>query len=318
MKVIQKQIKTVDYYKFTNLESLKIGNNIAYDIFIKKDNNYIIIIEAGTFLTEQLYAKLQKQTSLYIFKKDKDKTQLTCKTLKYYIKYNKNNFSKRVSFIYSVNTQLFNNYLENPYNKIDLECVNLIVESILYLVKYDSDFLKNTIPYFKDEHNLSNHSLHVAMYAMNLGNDLSLDTENLLHLATAGLLHDLGLKKVDDLLIYKKEKLNINELEEIHKHVNFSVEILKQNNFHTTDILDAVLGHHELYNGKGYPNNLEEGEIGQFASILAICDVFDALTSNRPHRKQYTSFEAIKMMFKDDNMINNFNHHYLSLLLKAI
>ena len=76
--------------------------------------------------------------------------------------------------------------------------------------------------------------------------------------------------------------------------------------------------HHEQYDGSGYPEKLKEEDISVYASILSICDVFDALTSERPHRKQYSSFEAIKMMIKDDSMANKFNHKYLQLLLKSL
>ena len=320
MKVIQTKTanKTVNHYMLLDLEPLNVGDTMAFDVFIKKSNNYIIIIEAGTYLSESLYAKLEKQPSLYIFKKDKEKLEITCESLKYYVKYNRDNNEKRIEFIYKINNKLFSDFIENKYNKIDLECVTLIIKSILYLVKYDTSFLKNTIPHFIEDNSLSNHSLHVTIYAMSLGNSLHLNTKKLIQMGTAALLHDLGIKKVDESLIKKDSKLEISELEEVQKHVLYSIDIIKQNNIHDPYILDAVMHHHEKYDGNGYPEKLEQDEIGIFASILAICDVFDALTSNRPHRKQYTSFEAIKMMLKDESMVNKFNRNYLQLLLRSI
>jgi len=61
-----------------------------------------------------------------------------------------------------------------------------------------------------------------------------------------------------------------------------------------------------------------EKDITIFASILSICDVFDALTSHRPYRKHFSSFEALRMMLKDESMANNFNRRYLHLLLKSL
>ena len=272
MKVVQTKTgnKTVNHYTLLDMEPLTVGDTMAFDVFIKKSNNYIVIIEAGTYLTESLYAKLEKQPDLYIFKKDKEKLSLTCETLKYYIKYNKDNLDKRIEFIYKINTQLFKNYMENKLNKIDLECVNIIVKSILYLVKYDVNFLKNTIPHFINEHNLPNHSLHVAIYAIKLGKDLHLNTKKLIQMGTAALLHDLGIKKINESLINKSTKLEIAELEQVQKHVTYSVDIIKQNNIHDPYILDAVMNHHEQYDGNGYPGKKEQDEIGVFASILAI------------------------------------------------
>lgn len=318
MRVVQKKIKTADYYTLLDLDSLAVGDVLPFDIFIKKSSDYIIIIEAGTLLSQKMYEKLEKQDTLYIFKKDKAKLSLTCDSLKDYIKYNKNNPERRFKFVHDLNTELFNDYLENKDNKIDSKCVSLIVESIIYLVQYDEKFIKNTIPLFINENNIANHSLHVAIYAVNLGNMLKLNDSKLLHLGISGLLHDLGLKKINPSLINKNTKLNIAEMEEVHRHSQYSVDIVKQNNIHDPYIIDAIMHHHEQYDGGGYPEKLKEEEISVFASILSICDVFDALTSERPHRKLYSSFEAIKMMIKDDSMINKFNHKYLQLLLKSL
>jgi HD-GYP domain-containing protein (c-di-GMP phosphodiesterase class II) len=318
MKIVQTKLKTVNAYTLMDLESLTIGDTMAFDIFIKKSNDYIVIIEAGTCLSQSLYEKLEKQPVLYIFKKDKEKLSVTCDSLKYYIKYNKDNLRRRLELIYKINSQLFKNYLENEFNKIDLKCANEIVKSILYLVKHDVDFLKNTIPHFIHEHNLPYHSLHVTMYAMKLGNDIGLDSEELLQLGISALLHDLGIKKINESLINKSTKLEVEEIEQIQKHITYSVAIIKLNKIHDPYILDAVMHHHEQYDGNGYPDKLEQYEIGVAASILSICNVFDALTSHRPHREHYTSFKALKMMLKDESMANKFNRNYLKLLLKSI
>ena len=318
MKVVQKKIKSVDYYALLDLDSLAVGDTMAFDIFIKKSSDYIVIIEAGTILSESLYKKLEKQDDLYIFKKDKEKLILTCDSLKFYVQYNKNNFEKRIQFIYELNTKLFNGFFANENNKLDLKCVNSIVKSIIYLIKYDARFLKNTMPYFIGEHNLPNHFLHVTIYTMSLGNSLKLTSKELVQIGTAALLHDVGLKKIDDSLIKKSTKLDEEELEKVKKHSEYSVEIITQNNIHDPYILDAVMHHHEQYDGNGYPGKLKEKDISVFASIISISDVFDALTTRRSYRKQYTSFDAIKMMLKDPSMVNKFNRKYIQVLLKSL
>jgi len=318
MRVVQKKIKSVDYYALLDLDSLSVGDVMVFDVFIKKSNDYIIIIEAGTLLSQSLYTKLQNQEKLFVFKEDKNKLSLTCESLKFYVKHNQDNLEKRIKLIYEINSQLFNNYLENKDNKFDINCVNSIVKSIFYLVKYDEKFLKNTMPHFIQEHNLPNHFLHVAIYAMSLGNSLKLNSKELLQLGNAALLHDVGLKRIDDSLIHKSNLLDNMELKEVHKHSQYSVEIIKHNDIHDPYILDAVMHHHEQYDGNGYPEQLEEEDISTFASILAISDVFDALTTNRSYREQYSSFDAIKMMLKDASMVNKFNRKYIQTLLKSL
>ncbi len=318
MKILQKKIRSVDYFTLLDLSSINIGSTIAFDVFIKKDNGYIIIIEAGTTISQTMHDKLEKQDYLYISNEDKEKLSLTCKSLRYYIRHNRDNLKKRVEILHELNNKLFNEYLNSQSNIIDLECVNSIIKSIIYLANYDKIFLKNTMPYFINEHDLPNHSLNVATYAINLGNKLKLNQEALILLGTAGLLHDVGLKKIPPSLINKVDKLNLSELEKIHKHPQFSVEIIEQNNIHNPYIIDAISHHHENYDGSGYPNQLSKNSISIYASIISICDVFDALTSNRPHRKQYSSFDAIKMMLKDSSMANKFNNKYLQILLQSL
>jgi len=318
MKVIKAKLNYVSSYVVFDINTLVVGEVVPFDLFIKKDKDYIIIIEAGTLLSETLHAKLQKQENLYIAKKDEEKQILSCESLKYYIKYNKDNFSKRVKLLYDVNSQLFDIYLNNKENKININCVELIVKSIIYLVKYDENFIKNTMPYFVNENMLKNHSLHVAIYAITMGHALKFSEEMLLKLGTAGLLHDIGFKKIDDTVINKESPLSAAETAIVQKHVQYSVDIIKQNKIHDPYILDAVMHHHERYDGSGYPNNLLKDEISDFASILAICDVFDALTNNRPHRENYSSFDALKMMMRDSEMINRFNQHYLHISLKLL
>jgi len=317
MRIVQANIRSVNYLQL-DLSTLFIGDATAFNIYIKKNDGYVIIIEAGTILSEKMYAKLEKQEKLYIYKDDKNKLTLNCDSLKFYVKFNKDNIQKRMEYIYKISDILFNDYMEHPFNKIEYRCVNSIVKAVIFLIKYDKDFLKNTIPHFEQEHKLSNHSLHVTVYATFLGNLLGLKSKELLQLGIAALLHDLGIKKIDQKLINKNGELTENEQKEVSKHSRLSVEIIKLNYIQDSTIIEAVLHHHEQYDGYGYPDRLMEKDITIFASILSICDVFDALTSHRPYRKHFSSFEALRMMLKDESMANNFNRRYLHLLLKSL
>jgi len=318
MKIIKTKLNYAKSYTLLDIDSLALDAVTLFDIFIKKGRDYIIIIEAGTTLTQKLFDKLKKQDKLYINKSDENKQILSCETLKHYIKYNKDDHKKRLYLLYEVNNQLFEIYMVNKENRIDLGCVELIVDAIIYLLKHDELFIKNTMPYMLSDYMLQNHSLHVALYALTLGYTLKFNDEQLIKLGTAALLHDVGIKKIDKEIIYKKRSLTPKETALVQKHSQYGVEILKQNKIHDPYIIDAVMHHHESYDGTGYPNRLKQDDISDFASILAICDVFDALTNNRPHRPHYSSFDALKMMMRDTEMVNRFNQNYLHLALKLL
>ena len=318
MKVIKTKLNYAKFYATFDISSVKVEDTIPFDIFIKKDKDYIIIIEAGTFISETLYAKLKKQENLYIDKKDEEKQILSCETLRYYIRYNRDDVKKRVQLLYEVNDQLFDIYFSNEDNKIDLDCVELIIKSIVYLIKHDKKFIKNSIPYFKNNYKIPNHSLQVTLYVISLGNALNLNDQRLLQLGTAALLHDVGYKKVDDSILNKDTPLSEQENKQVKKHTQYGVDILKQNHISDPYVIDAIMHHHERYDGSGYPEKLTKDDISEFAAMISVCDVFDALTNNRPHRKEYSSFVALKMMMQDPSMANQFNNEYLKVGVKLL
>jgi len=195
MKVIKTKLNYSHSYIVLDINLLKIDCVAPFDIYIKKDDDLVIIIEAGTLISESLYTKLKHHKNLYISKKDEDKQILSCESLKHYIRHNRDNPQKRVMLLYKISEQLFDMYATNKENMIHLECVELIIKSIIYLIKYDEKFLKSTMPYFENDHVLYSHSLHVAMYALFLANMLKFNDDDLLKIGVAALLHDVGLKK---------------------------------------------------------------------------------------------------------------------------
>ncbi len=139
------------------------------------------------------------------------------------------------------------------------------------------------------------HCVNVGFYSMLIGKRLQLQESKLLDLIQAGLLHDIGKIKIDNELLNKKDKLTYEEFEEIKKHSNYGYEVLSQANFISDEIKKAVLMHHERIDGSGYPLGAKDQEISEYARIVAIADVYDAMTSDRPYKKRATPFEAFNM-----------------------
>ncbi|MCD4668580.1 MAG: HD domain-containing protein, partial [Sulfurimonas sp.] len=317
MKVVQTKINYVSSYDELNIESLNIGELLVFDILIRRNENYVIIIEAGTMLSKTLCNKLKKQDRLYISKKDKEKQLLTYKTLLTYVKYNKNNLKKSLELLYEINNKIFNDFINSNENIIDIIALEEIVKSIIFLVKNNSSYLKNTISDFNDSSELAYHAIHVTIYAINLGYFLNLNQLQLLQIGIASLLHDIGIKMINKDIIDKNAKLNIEELEAVHQHCKYSSDIATKNHIHDPYIIDAIMHHHESHDGTGYPSGLKSKDISNFASILSISDVFDALTNKRSYREKNSTFDALKIMMQDTSMANKFNQEYLKVFLQA-
>jgi len=112
-------------------------------------------------------------------------------------------------------------------------------------------------------------------------------------LRISALLHDIGKIGVPERILNKKKPLNVKDIEYIRKHPVIGADILEKiKDF--KDIVLAVKHHHERYDGKGYPDGLKNKKIPLLASIIAIADAFDAMTTDRPYRKAFSLKEAVK------------------------
>jgi putative nucleotidyltransferase with HDIG domain len=145
------------------------------------------------------------------------------------------------------------------------------------------------------------HSINVAIYALSLGSFLGFNEVELEELGEAALLHDLGKSKIASEIINKKGKLTIQEFEIIKKHPNYGVSLGLKLGIKNKKILEGIKYHHEKMDGSGYPSGLYRDEIPLYAKIIGICDIFDALTSQRSYKRAMTSFEALKLMKVDMN-----------------
>lgn len=142
------------------------------------------------------------------------------------------------------------------------------------------------------------HSQRVAYYAKVIAETLGFDEEKQEEIYRAGLLHDIGKIGIPDIILLKPGKLTAYEYEVIKYHPVFSFEIVsKISRF--KNIAKYIRHHHERCDGSGYPDGLKCDEIEIEARILAIADVFDALTSKRVYRRRLWPEEAIEVIEKD-------------------
>jgi len=139
------------------------------------------------------------------------------------------------------------------------------------------------------------HSFRVARYSVAIGRQLKLTEQELPDLEIAAYMHDLGKIGVSEAVLAKPGKLSAAEFEEIKKHPLLTNKILEPIDL-PAFIVAATLQHHERLDGRGYPMGLKGDEITLFAKIIAVADVFDALTSARPYRDAMTVEDALTIL----------------------
>lgn len=138
------------------------------------------------------------------------------------------------------------------------------------------------------------HSLNVSLMSIIIGRWMNLSDEEIDEIATAGLLHDIGKTKISEKLLLKPGKLTDYEFEELKKHPVLGYMMMENVKDATLNMKYAVLMHHEKIDGSGYPVGALDEEIPLFPKIIAIADIYDAMTSNRSYRNRMCPFEVIK------------------------
>ena len=142
------------------------------------------------------------------------------------------------------------------------------------------------------------HSMNVALIARTLGGWLKLPEEDLQILTLCGLLHDVGKTALAPELLNKPEKYTEEDYIAMQQHPLLSFKILKNYPIDMR-IKNAALMHHERCDGSGYPQKLKRSQIHDFAMIIAIADVYDAMTCARSYRKPLCPFQVIEAFEKD-------------------
>ena len=143
------------------------------------------------------------------------------------------------------------------------------------------------------------HTRRVATLAVQMGEYLGLDASSLRDLAAGGLLHDIGKLQTPDGILKKPGKLTDAEYEVIKRHPGEGARILTEVGKFNERVLHLVEAHHERLDGGGYPHGSYANQIHIEARILAVADVFDALTSKRPYRVAWPADRALEVIERE-------------------
>lgn len=175
--------------------------------------------------------------------------------------------------------------LKKKLDKLTRQANQGLVESIFAFAK--------TIE-LKD-HYTGEHVEKTVHYATEVARKLGLQKEEIEKISQASILHDLGKIGVSEKILLKKGKLTKKEYDEIKRHPQIAVDILRPIQS-LQGVVPMIYYHHERWDGKGYSSGLKGDQIPMGARIIAVSDVYEALTSDRPYRKAYPKEEAIKIV----------------------
>ncbi len=181
-------------------------------------------------------------------------------------------------------------------NTVDAVGVNQLVQDISDSVTRNGSALISLARLKTADDYTYMHSVAVCAMMIALGRQLGLDESDIRAAGVAGLLHDIGKALLPMAVLNKPGKLTPGEFEIVKTHPELGLRLMGETGESNPMALEVCLQHHEKADGSGYPRGLKGAEISLYAKMGAVCDVYDAITSNRPYKTGWDPAESMRQM----------------------
>ncbi len=204
---------------------------------------------------------------------------------------------EKAGILYDSAESVVEEVFENPKSEENVQRGKDIVRQTVTFMTGGSFVLEHMLRAISCDYYLYTHSVNVVAYSIALCLQAGFrDAATLREVANGALLHDLGKSALPPELLNKPEELEPEECELVRQHPNVGHSLLQETATLGEIALDIVQHHHERLDGSGYPEGLDGGALSPFVRIVAIADVFDALTTDRFHQKAASTFAALGTM----------------------
>ena len=295
-------------------KALEVGHVYKYPVFYKDiDDIYKVLIEKNESFIKETQDKIDKLQlkDLYVLTKDhplyeKDTQEYIAKIL------DDDSISSKLKseIIHDMASDTINELFSGEINKNKIDRSTELVNDTIQLILNDDSAAKAMLGVTSYDYYTYTHCVNVSIYALGFGAHLKLDKNKLNVLGRAGILHDLGKKNIPNEIVNKNGRLTDEEFSTMKNHPTLAVEILKELGEKNQLVLDAIEQHHEKLDGSGYPKGLKAQEIHILSQIIAIADIFDALTTKRSYKEALKTFDALSIM--KNEMTSELNPHLLA------
>lgn len=206
--------------------------------------------------------------------------------------------------------------LEKGRSFQNIKALNQVADYLVNVISENEECMMNIIDIKNYNEYAYVHSMQVSITCVLIGKKLKFSNSKLKDVAIAGLLHDLGKTFIPLEILEKEGPLTEDEFNIMRQHPNLALSKLTSCKTLSKEILDGIGQHHEKMDGTGYPHNLCGDEISEFAKIIAIADVYDALTTDRSYRPAWDAHKAVDYMISCAD--SHFDVCYLNAFLSVV
>ncbi|MBT6718428.1 MAG: HD domain-containing protein [Nitrospina sp.] len=294
---------TAEQYRKIDIESLSSTGDQKFNLFVKSNDDFVKfagtepahqekvrkLLKAGE-LTEDLYIDVLEQEEYYKQITGSLASVASDEALTPHL---------RAEKIYNVSLSVMKEFFENSSSRKILNsaddimgamqtCLEVTNQGFALLAK---TMVKNYPAYI--------HSINVGLYCLSYAGKMKMAQEETKILAIGGLFHDLGLTAISDETLYKKGKLDMDEIQWMRSHTEEGIAIIKDLKHYNEEVVKMAAQHHESFDGKGYPYALASDKISYFSRVCKVADVYESLTSPVVYRKAMKPLDALTIMTRD-------------------
>jgi HD-GYP domain-containing protein (c-di-GMP phosphodiesterase class II) len=305
----QKRYKAIDKRLITE------GSQIDFDLFSSNEakSAMSLFLQSDTAVDGNAKVKLREIETLYISEEEEIQYNAYVSRHLQSIARNRDiSTEQKARLVYAKATESVDAMFKNPESLENVKNAQDVVNNSIEIILHDLGAVESLLKITAHDYYTHTHSINVSIYTLSLGSFLGISGKNLEVLGMAAILHDLGKSKIDYEIINKNGKLTDEEFTQMKYHPAFGHEIALKLGIEDDRILTGIRHHHEKIEGGGYPDNLSGEQISQFARIIGVCDVFDALSTKRSYKDPMSSFESLLLMKQqmsghlDMDMVNAF------------
>ena len=300
------------------IEFAKPGDCLAKTIF---DNDGRILLREGVSLTEAFLVRIKRLQIYSIYINDKYSETIIEDVIKPELRQNAIKAIKETFYsfekysLYSGNV----NFNEKKFAKEKqsyFESIGNIAKDIMDEIISKQNVMINLVDIKSMDNYTYQHSVNVAVISLVLGVQLQLNQNDLYTLCMGALIHDIGKVLIPKDIVLKTGPLTEEEFKAVKEHTTKGYDYLKGCLDISAPARIVALQHHEKMDGKGYPDNVKDKSINRFARIVAIADVYDALTSDRPYRKAMSPNDAVEYILSHGD--TQFDYEMVRVFSKAV
>lgn len=233
------------------------------------------------------------------------------------VKINAEYISKESQKVYNHTLKAIKNLFENinDMDTIYLDEAKKAAGNLASQVERDPQILLQISVLKAVDNYTYSHGIHVSIYAAVLAKYLGFSSRDIYQVGLAGLLHDIGKTDIPQEVLFKPGQLTPEEYDVMKEHVRHSFRRLYKSKGMNNSILQGIIQHHEKVDGTGYLQKLKDTEIHKWARIIAIADVYDAVTTKRVYKDAMLPHEAAEILM---GSIGHLDNNYLKTFLSKI